>query len=114
MKLKELRFSEQYLYDKPKEKMYFRGITVFLGIEKICTIEYDEDKHPVTKEEEDDNDFYLFKERKTLTIFFNGILPHFLNEEKLSDQRRFLLEDKELAKKEVYKSLEKYLNFFIK
>lgn len=113
MKIKKLEFTESYLYKKPTEN-YSRGISVYLKEEKLCWIEYDEDKYPVTKDEKDDNEFWLKTPRKTLTIVFNGLLPYSLNGKPISTNRRFLLDDKEFAKKEVYKIMKKYIKFFTK
>lgn len=112
MKLKELTFQEQYLYEKPTDN-YWRGISVRLGDERICSIEYYEDTHPISEEEENDRDWWIRFPRKTLTIVFNGILSRDFDELK-TDNIRFLLKDKELAKREVELILEQYLNFFIK
>ena len=116
MKIKDLEFVEQYLYEKP-EGNYSRGISVYINRIKLLSFDLHKEQHPVTKEEEDANDF--LPERDILFIRFDGIIPqNFIagraeNDVDFSGQRYFLLSDKESAKKEAIAIVKRFINFFV-
>ena len=111
----KVKFKEQYLYEVPIDN-YFRGISVTMNGARLLSIEYGEDKHPVTTEEEEDNDFWVMGDRKTLTIQLGDLIPYYLYCKngvriELCKQYRFLLSDKKEAKKEAKKIIKRFINF---
>lgn len=114
MKIKDLEFVEQYLYETPSEN-HFRGINVKINGNKVLSIDFERSRYPISTEEE--NTF--LPERDLLVICFDGIIPQTFiagnskNDVDFTGQKYFLLEDKESAKEEARAIVKRYVNFFI-
>tara|TARA_R110000772_G_scaffold17946_3_gene50124 strand:+ start:218466 stop:218822 length:357 start_codon:yes stop_codon:yes gene_type:complete len=109
------KFKEHYLYEPPTEN-YYRGISVTMNGARLLSMEYDEDTHPVTKEEEDDDEFWIKENRKTLTIQLGDLIPYHIyckrgERIELCKHYRFLLSDKNKAIEEANNIIKRFRNF---
>jgi len=119
MKIADLKFTEQYLYEKPKEN-YWRGITVSIKGIIICDIEMYMSTEPITVEEQKDPDFWIPMKSPRSVLYINpnrGLIPRTLIGSQSSadihllKHKRFLLSEIEDAKEEVRNLVKRYVHF---